>query len=758
MNDKYITRILEKTFKKIPACEKIIVGRADGISIASFPRDCEISDSIAASSTSITGLSDAATEYLGKGEVQYTLIRASKGFILVFGMATFNLFIMAGKKVNLGLLLLMGNKLLDEVAQMVADISSKRDLEEDVHLLARELAESIGDDKVQIELMLEDEVGEAVPKDLKEKMKLAEDIANECARQDIPCDIRISIEEPAKTKPDYGEHVELEPTTHSIPVKEPVNPQDIKPSEIKYHNETLIYHQEPAKDRPEPTKSPVTEHHDEVVLEPTTLTKQTNGGKFIPDDVKATEVRHQNDSEIQHETVEFKEKAMQDYGVKHDDHTLEPATEHLPEVDKVNPEDVKPSEVLHLNDSVEHHEPTEFEPKQMQDYGKEHDEHTLEPATEHLPKVENVNPEDVKSQFVLRHNETPIYHEEPKKETPDPTIIPISEHHDETVLEPTTQSKRYDGKIILPDEVKPVEVARMNDSEISHEKTEFEPKLMQDYGKEHDDHTLEPATEHLPQVDKVNPEDVKPAEVQHLNDSVEHNEPIEFEPKQMQDYGKEHDEHTLEPATEHLPKVENVNPEDVKSQFVLRHNETPIYHEEPKKETPDPTIIPKTEHHDETILEPTTQSIRYDGKIVLSEEVKAKDVTLANDSVEHHEPVEFEPKQMQDYGKEHDDHTLEPATEHLPEVDKVNPEDVKAEQVTLMNESENHEDHESVSVKDAATDESDTKEYKLDPNVSSVIDKLNKAIDEFKNVEKTSLFGPTDKDDPFADKDDLTEY
>ncbi len=581
MNTRIIEKMMGKAYKKIPTCEQIVVATADGIGIACYPPNCDFADSIAASSTSITGLSDASSEFLGKGEVNYTLIRSNGGYILVFGMGTFNLFIMAGKKVNLGLLLLVGNRLSDDLAQSVSEIVVERELEEDVHMLARELAEAQSEDKVQIELMLEDEEGDAVPKDLKEKIELAGQIADECAKKDIPCDIRISIEEPVK-RPAYLDHTDLEPTTEKIEPKVKINPEDVKPSEIKYHNEVPIYHQEPHKDKPEPTQSPVREHEDEMILEPTTFMK--NGVKFIPDDVKRTEVRHMNDSEIKDETVEFKERAMQDYGVTHDDHVLEPTTEKLPEVEKPVP-------------------------------------------------------------------------------------------------------------------AKPVEVRRMNDSEISHERTEFEPKPMQDYGKDHEDHILEPTTEHIPAKDAVNPEEVKPQEVKW-------------------------------------------------------HNEVPIYHEEPKKDSPDPTIIPKTEHVDETVLEPTTLTKRYDGTRILPEEVKPVEVRRMNDSIEHHEPVEFQQKEMKEYGKTYEDHTLEPTTEKI-EVEQPNPDDVKPSPIIRAGEEDHAKAIEFTS--DRAKIDESAKQAEIDPNVSSVLDRLNKAIDSFKNSEKNSLFDK-DEADPFADKDDLTEY
>ncbi|MBP7732288.1 MAG: roadblock/LC7 domain-containing protein [Caldisericia bacterium] len=757
MNDKFIIKLLEKSYKKIPTCEMIVLGSPDGISLASFPRNNEMVDSVAATSTSITGLADAASEYLEKGQVQYSLIRSAGGFILVIGGDIFNLFIMAGKKVNLGLLLLVGNKLADELSQVIADISMKEEMEEDVHLLARELSESVGDSKAQMDVVLIDEEGADVPKDLKEKMELAGKFANECAEKDIPCEIRITIDEPIGNTL-HNDHLNLEPTIVNIPEVEKIHPSEVKPEQVKYHNENPIYHQEPTKDRPEPSSSPRSEL-DEIVLEPT-IHSIPHSVKFIPDEAKPTEVRYMNDSEIQHDTVEFKEKAMQDYGKEHDDHILEPQTEKLPDVDKVNPEDVKPVEVRRMNESEVSHERTEFEPKPMQDYGKEHDDHILEPQTEKLPDVDKVNPDEVKPTEVKWHNEVPIYHEEPKPQTPDPTIIPKTEHADETVLEPTTPTIRYNGTRVLPEEVKPTEVRRMNESEVSHERTEFEPKQMQDYGVEHDDHILEPQTEKLPDVDKVNPEDVKPVEVRRMNESEVSHERTEFEPKQMQDYGVEHDDHILEPQTEKLPDVDKVNPEEVKPTEVKWHNEVPIYHEEPKPQTPDPTIIPKTEHADETVLEPTTPTIRYNGTRTLPEEVKPKDIPLLNDSVEHPEPVEFEPKQMQDYGVEHDDHILEPQTEKLPDVDKVNPEDVKPTEVIHLNESEHDENHNSISEKELQKPEAEAVPA-IDPKISNVIERLNIAINEFKTAEKSSLFGNNEanpNDDPFADKDDLTEY
>ena len=282
---------------------------------------------------------------------------------------------------------------------------------------------------------------------------------------------------------------------------------------------------------------------------------------------------------------------------------------------------------------------------------------------------------------------------------------------------------------------------------------------MQDYGKEHDDHILEPQTEKLPDVDKVNPDEVKPTEVRRMNDSEISHERTEFEPKQMQDYGKEHDDHILEPQTEKLPDVDKVNPDEVKPTEVKWHNEEPIYHEEPKPQTPDPTIIPKSEHADETVLEPTTPTIRYNGTRILPEEVKPTEVTLNNDSIEPHEPVKFEPKQMQDYGKEHDDHILEPQTEKLPDVDKVNPDEVKPTEVIHLNESEHDTSHDSISEKGLQKNDMNA-EPALDSKISNVIERLNIAINEFKTAEKSSLFGneSNTNDDPFADKDDLTEY
>ena len=200
-----------------------------------------------------------------------------------------------------------------------------------------------------------------------------------------------------------------------------------------------------------------------------------------------------------------------------------------------------------------------------------------------------------------------------------------------------------------------------------------------------------------------------------------------------------------------MPDVDKVNPDEVKPKFVQYHNEVPIYHEEPKKFSPDPTIIPRTENQDETILEPTTLTKRFEGTRILPDEVKPKEIQYNNDSVEHHEPVEFVPKEMKDYGVEHDDHTLEPTTEHVEAKDKINPDDVKAKPIQMMNES-NDSSHDPLSVKDSKTENEN-----IDPAVSTVIDRLNKAIDEFKSIEKTSLFGGDD-DDPFNDKDDLTEY
>jgi predicted regulator of Ras-like GTPase activity (Roadblock/LC7/MglB family) len=120
MNPSQISIILQEFISKVQYCEKVIVASTDGLVIKAYPEIyMEKNDALAASSTSVLGVVEATSQLSGKGDAEYALIRTEKGFILILGQKKFSVYILATSKANLGLLLLQGQKLSENLAKQI---------------------------------------------------------------------------------------------------------------------------------------------------------------------------------------------------------------------------------------------------------------------------------------------------------------------------------------------------------------------------------------------------------------------------------------------------------------------------------------------------------------------------------------------------------------------------------------------------------------------------------------------------------------
>lgn len=128
MND--ISRLLSETFSKIQYCDKILVASSDGLIITAYPDyNPDKNDSLAASSTSVLGLTAATSELAGKGDAEYVLIRSNNGFMMTLGQQNFSVLVMAGQKANLGMLLLQGQKLVEKLSGIIDEHIAPKKLE-----------------------------------------------------------------------------------------------------------------------------------------------------------------------------------------------------------------------------------------------------------------------------------------------------------------------------------------------------------------------------------------------------------------------------------------------------------------------------------------------------------------------------------------------------------------------------------------------------------------------------------------------------
>lgn len=120
MNPGQISKILQEFVAKVQYCEKVIVASSDGLVIKAYPEIySEKNDALAASSTSVLGVVEATSHLSGKGDTEYALIRTEKGFILILGQKKFSVYILASSKANLGMLLMQGQKLSENLATQI---------------------------------------------------------------------------------------------------------------------------------------------------------------------------------------------------------------------------------------------------------------------------------------------------------------------------------------------------------------------------------------------------------------------------------------------------------------------------------------------------------------------------------------------------------------------------------------------------------------------------------------------------------------
>lgn len=121
MNSAEISKSLQDFTLKVQYCEKVIVASSDGLVIKAYPDIySEKNDALAASSTSVLGVVEATSQLSGKGDAEYALVRTEKGFILVLGQKRFSVYILASAKANLGLLLMQGQKLSENLAKIIS--------------------------------------------------------------------------------------------------------------------------------------------------------------------------------------------------------------------------------------------------------------------------------------------------------------------------------------------------------------------------------------------------------------------------------------------------------------------------------------------------------------------------------------------------------------------------------------------------------------------------------------------------------------
>lgn len=120
MNSAEISKSLQDFTSKVQYCEKVIVASSDGLVIKAYPEIySEKNDALAASSTSVLGVVEATSQLSGKGDAEYALVRTEKGFILILGQIKFSVYILASVKANLGLLLMQGQKLSENLAKII---------------------------------------------------------------------------------------------------------------------------------------------------------------------------------------------------------------------------------------------------------------------------------------------------------------------------------------------------------------------------------------------------------------------------------------------------------------------------------------------------------------------------------------------------------------------------------------------------------------------------------------------------------------
>ncbi|HOO96307.1 MAG TPA: hypothetical protein PKV16_00895 [Caldisericia bacterium] len=125
-----ILDLLRETAQKIKHCQELTVSSPDGLTIESFPgEDKSLTDALSASSSSILGIASAISERAGKLESEYVLVKNPDSYLLVFAAGTFSLFVIAGIKANLGMLLYRAG-LLKSKLQEILGIDSEEELSE----------------------------------------------------------------------------------------------------------------------------------------------------------------------------------------------------------------------------------------------------------------------------------------------------------------------------------------------------------------------------------------------------------------------------------------------------------------------------------------------------------------------------------------------------------------------------------------------------------------------------------------------------
>ncbi len=163
MNTELIVRLLSEYAQNIPYCEKIIISSTDGLVIKSYPEMyIEKNEALAASATSVLGLAHATSLSASKGTPEYALVRSQKGFMLIIGQECFSVFINAGQKANLGMLLLHGQKLSEKLVPLISPTFEAKKLEHP-KIYARELDEAEEQKAEYCDTATVSPLGEAIP-------------------------------------------------------------------------------------------------------------------------------------------------------------------------------------------------------------------------------------------------------------------------------------------------------------------------------------------------------------------------------------------------------------------------------------------------------------------------------------------------------------------------------------------------------------------------------------------------------------------
>jgi len=136
--------LLRDTVTKVKYCQRVVICSPDGLVVEAFPKiESDLNEALAASATSILGVTSSVSERAGKKGNDYVLIKNLDSFLLVLFVGDISLFLIASIEVNLGMLLHVGKNLRKEILELETKTEPIKPSEEIIEEVAQEAVDNL---------------------------------------------------------------------------------------------------------------------------------------------------------------------------------------------------------------------------------------------------------------------------------------------------------------------------------------------------------------------------------------------------------------------------------------------------------------------------------------------------------------------------------------------------------------------------------------------------------------------------------------